>query len=63
MRPESQVIAQRYARRLCIKRLCRKMRKFGKVMTSVTVVITDDFTERAAVDEALREEQFKRGLR
>ena len=63
MKPESQVIAQRYARRLCIKRLVSKMRKYGKVVTSVTDITHIEYTERAAVDEALREEQFKRGLR
>lgn len=76
MNARTKQIAMRYARKLCIKRLCRKVRKYGSVVTSVT--ITDDpawykldnveatareDSERAAVNEALREEQIKRGLR
>lgn len=63
MSARSQQIAMRYARKLCIKRMCRKMRKFGKVMTSVNDITHVEYTERAAVDEALRDEQTKRGLR
>jgi len=60
IRPESKVMAQRYARRLCVKRLVRKMRKYGTVLFQATVVHNpDDFTERAAVDEAIREERRK----
>lgn len=61
MKAESKQIAMRYARKLCIKRLMRKYRAWGDV--SFKRHIPDEFTERAAVDEALREEQFKRGLR
>lgn len=62
MNPRTQQIAMRYARKLAIKRMCRKWRKYGKVLFSTTI-LGDDFTERSAVDEALREEQTKRGLR
>lgn len=57
--PRLQCSVHRAARKMCINRLLRKMRKFGKVMVAVTVVMTDDFTERAAVDEAIREERHK----
>lgn len=63
MRPESQVQAARWARLTCVKRLVRKIRKYGKVMVEITVVHNPYWTERAAVDNALYEEQKKRGLR
>jgi hypothetical protein len=63
MNPVIRVIASRYARKVCIDRLVRKIRKYGKVMVSITVVDNPEWTERAAVDAALREEQKKRGLR
>lgn len=56
------VIALRAAHKICYKQLLRKMRKFGKVMTEVTVVYNPDWesdSERAAVDAAIREERRK----
>lgn len=61
MRPESKVMAQRWARKQCVKRVLRKYRAWGNVWFKRQ--IPDEYTERAAVDEALREEQTKRGLR
>lgn len=56
--------AMRAARKMCIKLMVRKMRKYGKVLFCVTVIHNPSWdSERAAVDEALREESIKRGLR
>lgn len=62
MKPETKVIAQRWMRKTCVKRVCRKLRKYGAAIVMTTVVL-EDFTERRAVDEALYDEQVKRGLR
>jgi len=54
------VIAQRAARKMCLKCLLRKMRKYGKVVTEVTVIHNPDWdSERAAVDEIIRQERGK----
>jgi hypothetical protein len=55
MKPETKVIAQRWARQMCVKRMCRKLRKYGAAIVMTHVVDLD--TERAAVDEIIREEK------
>lgn len=55
MKAETQVIAMRFAHKVCVKRIVRKLRKYGKAIVMTTVVLPES-SERAAVDEIIREE-------
>ena len=55
MKAESKVIMNRWMRKTCVKRMCRKLRKYGAAIVMTRVVDLD--TERAAVDEIIREEK------